>query len=576
MKTKNISLAILSTFVLVFFLAFASASFTLTQVTPTSQVKTAGDTTSITFDFNVSASGTNYTSFSLVSPTTTAGGTWTLTQQSALTAGSGMKTFKAKLSFQGVNTVLYSGQSINSLINLTGTTTTGIDNSLNTLPITITFSPNDVVSTASNEFCSLTSTSDDLDLGVDISNKGTGDDGTWNILDTIEVKVKFDNNLADPNDNGLYNLDDGTFKLKLLDSNGHDVAGDLIWISDDSGEYEFGSLDEGKKTDHTFIFRVNPAEFTTDENYDLVVEVTAKDDDNAEHCIDYSSDLSDFGSSVSYAHLKINQENNEVVVDTANPLLESSTASCEQQVTLTADVWNTGANGYSDQIAVNLYNEELGINETKTISEDLDSGDKTQVTFTFTIPKGMTEDVYDLKFTTYYDWDSEHSEYKRSSDDGEYTLPFTLSGNCILPEAMITAALQPETETKAGKPLFIIATITNTGSLDSTYTFALDNYSSWASGATINNSITLAAGESGTVLISLDVGKKVSGKQTFNILATSEGVVFEQVVVTPVIEERQGLDFLGNNGAVTALIALITAIAIAIIIVLIVKASKKK
>lgn len=568
MKTKNISLAIVSMFALVFFLAFASASFSLTPITPVTQVITAGDTTSLTFEFNVSASGSNYTSFGLVPTTVTAGGQWSLTGQSALNAGD-TKTFNAKLTFQGINTVPYSGQSIITLINISGITTTGVTEYQSISPVTITVSP--IV--AGLDECPSGSNSSNLDLSVDIKNKGTGDDNSWNLLDTVEVKVKFENNL-DSDGQDIDNLDDGALTLALYkDGSTSDSADDLIWLgSDSSGEYDFGSVNEGDKVEHTFTFRVNPAEFD-EGTYYLKVMASGKDDNNGEHCVAYSSD---FSPSVYESKIRINQPSSSkaVVVDVANPTFEDLTASCEQKVTFTADVWNLGTNDYSDQIMVTLFNSDLGINQSQVITGDLDSQDKTQATFSFTIPKGMDEGAYNLIMNTYYDWDSDNSRYNRVSEDN-YVLPLDLEGNCILPEATITAALQEGTETKAGKPLFVVATITNTAAIDSTYTFSLGNYTSWASDATINNSLTLAAGESGTVLISLDVNRKASGDQSFNIIATSDGETFTQPAQVS-IEGRKGLDFLGNNGAVAALIALITAIAIAVIIVLIVKASNKK
>ena len=570
MKTKNLSLMIASVFAVVLFLAFASASFTVGSLTATSGIPTyQGDTTTITYAFNVTntnavSTGINYTTFNPSTMTLPSGFSWKSLQTKEVDAGK-TEQFNITLSIQGLYTVDLSSQSVS--LNLSGLDTSSTTSYGNN-SVVVTFNPDSFLSLASSEFCSLTSSSDNLDLSVDVKNKGIGDDNTWNLLDTIEVKVRMKNNLAD-------DLDDGVLKLKLLNDNGQDVADDLIWISDDSGEYEFGAVDAGKRTDyHTFVFRVNPETFASGSSsvaYKLVIEATAKDGSGDEHCIDYSNDLSDLGSSVYYGSLNIHQSSNEVVVDTANPSLESSTASCEQQVTLTADVWNTGENDYSDQIAVNLYNQELGINETKTISEDLSSGDKTQVTFTFTIPKGMEEKIYELAFTTYYDWDSDHSKYKRNSNDGEYTLPFTLSGNCILPEASVNAFL--EGDAISGKQLLIRATVSNIATIDSDYTFALDGYSDWAKDATINNSISLTAGESGDVMVSMDVNRKIEGDQTFNILVYSDGNL---ILTQPVQVTIAKSSFFGNNGAVIALIALITAIAIAIIIVLIVRASNKK
>ena len=111
-------------------------------------------------------------------------------------------------------------------------------------------------------FCTAGSSDTNLALAVDITNKGTGEDDEWLPLDTIEIEVEFDNNRVSTN--GLYDINDLTFKLGIFDSTGKNIAGDMIWISEDAEEFEFGDVDEGDDAKHTFIFRINPAEFSAD------------------------------------------------------------------------------------------------------------------------------------------------------------------------------------------------------------------------------------------------------------------------------------------------------------------------
>ena len=117
--------------------------------------------------------------------------------------------------------------------------------------------------------------------------------------------------------------------------------------------------------------------------------------------------------------------------------------------------------------------------------------------------------------------------------------------------------------------------ITNTGDEETTYAFAVSGYSNWASSAKINSTLTLAAGQSGDVWVTLDVDKKTSGDQTFNIEASSEGKLLKTQPVQVGIEGKQGFNISDSDSLVAILIALISAIVIAIIIVLIVKASRK-
>ncbi len=248
-------------------------------------------------------------------------------------------------------------------------------------------------------------------------------------------------------------------------------------------------------------------------------------------------------------------------------------AQCVQKVTFSANVWNIGDKDFEDQIMVTLFNSELGISENKTIVGDLDQGETTQVTFTFNIPAGVEEKIHNLGMRTYYDWNSDKSRYDEVSKD-IFIFPLTVSGNCVPPQLTISASL--ESGGKSGEPLVVKSTITNTGNEETTYSFAVSGYSDWASNAKINSTLTLAPGQSGSIWITLDVDKKASGDQTFNIEASSEGELLKTQPVQVGIEGKQGLSFSDSDSLVAILIALISAIVIAIIIVLIVKASRRK
>ena len=421
-----------------------------------------------------------------------------------------------------------------------------------------------------SNFCAAGSSDTDLALSVDIKNKGNGEDDEWQPLDTIEVEVEFDNNKV--SSNGLYDLNDLTFEIGIFNSAGQNVAGDMIWISEDEDKFEFGDVDEGDDAKHVFEFRVNPAEFSADGNYKVKIKAFPSGQEST-YCIAQSSDLTSFGASKYDADVSINLPGDDeaVVVDEA-ALPLPAVAQCEDEVTFSADIWNIGDKDFEDQIMITLYNSELGISENKTITGDLDQGETTQVTFTFEVPAGIDEKIYSLDMRTYYDWDADNSEYDEVSKN-TFVLPLTISGNCIPAQLTIFASL--ESGGKAGEPLVVKSTITNTGDEETTYAFAVSGYSNWASSAKINSTLTLAAGQSGDVWVTLDVDKKTSGDQTFNIEASSEGELLKTQPVQVGIEGRQGFNLSDSDSLVAILIALISAIVIAIIIVLIVKASRK-
>ena len=427
------------------------------------------------------------------------------------------------------------------------------------------------VSVSNPNFCSsLASSSANLDLNVDIANKGNGEDNEWLPLDNIEIEVEFDNNRASAN--GAYDLNDLTFELGIFSSTGQNVAGDMIWTSEDAEKFEFGDVEEGDDAKHVFEFRVNPAEFSADGNYKVKVKAYPSGGESA-NCVDYSADLTSFGPSKYFADISINlpSDDEAVVVDeTTLPL--PAVAQCEDEVTFSANIWNIGDKDFEDQIKITLFNSELGVSENKTIVGDLGQGEVTQVTFTFKIPAGVSEKIYNLDMRTYYDWNADKSKYDEVSKD-TFIFPLTVSGNCVPPQLTISASL--ESGGKAGEPLVVKSTITNTGKEKTDYTFAVSGYSDWALNAKVNNTLTLAAGQSGDIWITLDVDKKISGDQTFNIEASSEGKLLKTQPVQVGIEGKQGFNISDSDSLVAILIALISAIVIAIIIVLIVKASRK-
>ncbi|MBI2056717.1 putative S-layer protein [Candidatus Pacearchaeota archaeon] len=423
-----------------------------------------------------------------------------------------------------------------------------------------------------DSFCTAGSSDSNLALAVDISNKGNGDDDGWLPLDTIEIEVNFDNNRA--SSSGLYDINDLTFELGIFNSAGQNVAGDMIWISEDAEKFEFGDVDEGDDAKHVFEFRINPAEFSADGNYKVKIKAFPAGKE-ATDCISQSSDLTSFGTSKYDADVSINLPgDSEAVVVDKETLPLPATAQCEQKVSFSADVWNIGDKDFEDQIMITLFNAELGISENKTIIGDLDQGEMTQITFTFNVPADVEEKVHNLDMKTYYDWNADKSRYDEVSKD-TFNFPLTVSGNCVPPALTISASL--ESGGKAGEPLVVKSTITNTGNEETVYTFAVSGYSDWASNAKVNNTLTLAAGASGDIWVTLDVDKKTSGDQTFNIEASSEGKLLKTQPVQVGIEGKQGLLNLSDSDSLVAiLIALISAIVIAIIIVLIVRASRRK
>ena len=421
----------------------------------------------------------------------------------------------------------------------------------------------------------LESDTDKIEMKVDIKNEGEGEDDEWNALDTITIEVELENNYDEDDDMdmddvtlllGIYGEDDTTFDNNL--------AEDLIWISDDEEEADLGDLDAEEELSYTFEFRVNPEEFEEGE-YIIVLKAYNDEETDSESsfCLDYSEDLEkDYYEKIS---VEAADDDMAVIVDVGSlNLLE---ASCEGTLIIDAEVWNVGDKEYEDYILVNLYNTELGIDLWQLIEDDLDVGDAEIVAFNVEIPAGLEEKTYSLHFKTYYDYDEDEDEYKTKSYDEEsddtFDVYLKVSGNCEVAKAQLSASLAEGG--KAGESMVVKSTIVNSGSQTTTYNLNVASYAEWASSATLDaTQITLGAGETKEVAITLDVKKDVSGDKIFNLEVVSDGQLVATQPVQVSVEPKSALS-LSNGGMASILIGAISIILVIIIIVLAVKVARK-
>jgi len=405
-----------------------------------------------------------------------------------------------------------------------------------TIDITLTVSE----ATEEYKFCQEGSITNDLKIKkVKIKNHGPSEDGedeTWFPLDRITVEVELENN-------GNEELEDIVFELGLFEEGSlANIAEDMLWMSEDDEEIEIGDIEEEGEDDeieHTFEFRINPEEVEKGD-YILMIK-TYPDGDEDEICIDNSADLAEteFGTSEYYAKIEIRKEDEDegraVVVDVEGmPLIK---AQCDARIIINPKVWNLG-DVDQEQVKVNLYNEELGIDLNEIVREDLDEGEKEQVEFSFTIPKDAKERVYFLEFRTYYEYDEDDDEYDENSD--VFRAALKVEGNCIgeAPTVQITAELDPETpEAIAGKQVIIKTTLKNTGDTEATYLISISGNTAWSSLSDINpQSITLGAGESEDVSIILNVNDDAEGDKELTVRATYNGQTTEQEIALSITE----------------------------------------
>ncbi|MAH43474.1 hypothetical protein CL614_07215 [archaeon] len=418
-------------------------------------------------------------------------------------------------------------------------------------------------------FCELGPQDDgDLTLNVDVKNKGAGEeDDEWLPLDKIEVEVEIENDGSDDMDNVILEL--GLFE----EGSSTNIADEMMWISEDDEEIKIGDVKDDDKETHTFIFKVDPE--IEKGNYILKVKAYPKSDEDIK-CIDYSDDLEDFGSEDTYAEISIDREdvNDEraIIVD-MDELNIPYEVNCGQTIIAVADIYNI-ADEDQDQVKVTLVNSELEINLAKEIKEDLDMGDKEEVTFTIEIPENAEEKEYVLEFRTRYDYDDDDGSYDEFSD--AFTKHIKVVGSCQGTEPTLVATLL--SDAKLGEDLVIQVTVTNNGKSSENFVIAAESTETWAEIINVNPQIlTIAQDSVGTATITLNPTQ--AGTQTFDIALIYSGQEVRQSVSVIIEEETgfmtgafSGFSELGDTGLYA--IAGIFLVLVIIILVLIVKVAK--
>ena len=393
---------------------------------------------------------------------------------------------------------------------------------------------------------------DDIDFSIDITNNGEGEDDEWFALDTIRIEVELENNFDEDDD---MDLDDVTLELGIFEKSDIDMsnnlAEDMIWISDEDEEFDLGDVDGEENSKHTFEFRVDSKEFDEGNYFITVKAYTDEEPDNDEgFCIDYSDDLEDFGSSEFYAEISIEAESDKekmVIID-AETLPKPLEASCGEEVTFTAEIYNIGDKDFEDRVLVTLFNRDLGLNLQEVIMSDLDAGDREDVTFRFRIPRDTEEGTYRLSLDTFYDYDEDDDKYDEESED-TFPVSLVVKDGCVsaTPETTSISA-NLESEAKAGEEMIIKTTIENTGDKSVDYELALNGHSSWASVKSIEPSeFTLQPDQSREVLLTLNVDSDIDGEKSFNVGVYSNGFIIKEQPVAVTIEPRKGLAAITGN-----------------------------
>lgn len=386
---------------------------------------------------------------------------------------------------------------------------------------------------------------------INLDSSGDKDD-VWNPLDELSIEVKVKN----PTNKDVHDV---IVELGLFDSSGNNLADDLDFSSKGDEQYDLGTVNDDSTETATFVFTV-PVDFD-DGSYTLVAKAY---EDGSEDSI--------CGEDLTGESIDVEREDDDglrIIVDDINLPLE---ATCGESISGTFNLVNVGDND-EDQVKVQLTGSDLGLSQD-IIVKNLDEQDSKKLSFNFNVPQSVSDGVYLVKFRTFYDYDDNHDEYDQESDETFATsvkvLGCASSGNGGL---SIDASLQDD-NVKAGGKAVVLATLTNLGNSQESYTISASDYDSWASLSGISpQAIVLAPGASKTVKITLDVDSTASGSESFSLEALSASGSLESQEIELNIQGAQSLSLGGNS--TLWIVGIINVILIILIIIIAVRLGRR-
>lgn len=511
MKTKILSLLLLTVICALSISFVTAATFTMTTTQPADLTK---NSTQTSFTITPNGLSTDHANIVVTIPTNFSDGSNTITLNPPYTynfqnVAFGTTTTPIVIGYTGSFPSNFFIGRITANANVTITNVSNSADSLSQLvPISLV-----------NDFCSNGEQSTNLSISsVEIDN-ADGDNTDWTPLNSITVKVDVSND-GDSKVSGVET------ELGIYDASGRNVVSSLDNLA--NKKIKLGTINDGSSKTATYKFNV-PINFK-EEDHRLVVKAYSTSKGQTNLCVSTSSDL-DGTYYQSVTSSRETDENKQIIL---HNIVTSPTdsAQCGDVVQITGEVANIGDTDYTDQVKVTMFNKELGINQEQVLKEDFNQGDTSSVNFDFTVPQNATEKTYTLDFRTYYDYDTTDQTYGLSSSD-TFTQTVKVLGNCAASNSTTTTTTTitppqitatPDTETPdaiAGKQFIVDATIKNPGNTDQTYTLSVLDNSAWSDVQSIEpKTVTVPAGSSRDASIVLNINNNVAGDNSFLIRTT--------------------------------------------------------
>ena len=360
---------------------------------------------------------------------------------------------------------------------------------------------------------------DDLEIS-DVKDPDDGED--FKPLEKIKVKTKVRNHASKDWD--------VEFSAFLIDKEDDDVLADV----EDIAEIE-------KYDDLTFDLNLEvPADIEEESSTRYAVYVVAnKENDEEEYCDWQKVDI------------EIEKDSDAVLVTDIEP----AEFVCGTTNDVFVEIVNAGTN---DQDEVEIRLAGFGISQSKTI-DDFDKGDDESILFSLDIPKDTEAGTHDIEVIT-IDEDGDQNDRKI----------FPVNIICEAPKPSATLSLmQSSFVARQGSSISTTAVIINTGDADETFTLKVTPIGTWSDA--IENTFTLAKGETKSVPLSLPVKQEGSHSAKVEVLADDKVLTTQTISVSATSIETMPVTagVVGVAKEQMALFIIISVLALAVIVLII-------
>jgi len=389
---------------------------------------------------------------------------------------------------------------------------------------------------------------------LDIDDVSSETNFKWKPLDKVEIDIDVQNNRIGRDIDAVVEID-------LYDT----VDKQFIGVDGDGGDLtEDVSIDDGKKEQVTFTISV-PAEVAEGSGRYVLYVKAYEDGEEETECNE------------KLQNIQIERDSREVKV---MEIIAPNSSICGADEDIKFKVANIGRNS-EKKILVEMVNKELGIQESREISDLGQDDNPKEITFAIHIPENATQKTYTLSFNLRYKYDTNDKTYD-ISEDGVASHTIKLEGNCIQvsnTDALITATL--ESGANAGQEMTVNANIKNTGSQTTSYTLLVTGIDSFATLESINpQTFTLNPNQAKDVTIKLLAKPDAGGDYTFTITALFDGKTKQQSATLTITGKQSVsgsaiIDSLKSNWLIW-LIVVINIVLIILIIAVAVRISKRE